>query len=253
MMINRIQTILFYILLLALWQLIFKLAIWPDFLFPSPKSVVDTFRLGLADGSLLIGISTSMLRVAKGYLIAFSIGLPIGVLIARINIVKNTVGTLISGLQPLPSICWLPLAVLWIGLNEKAIIFIVLIGATFSIATATEAGVRNVPPIFIRAARTMGTKGWRIYTDILFPAALPSIITGMKLAWAFAWRALMAGELLSSGVGLGQILITGRDLNDMSMVIAVMIIIAALGQLIDRLIFSMVENKVRKRWGLDRA
>lgn len=252
-MINRIQTIVFYLLLLAIWQLIFKLAIWPDFLFPSPMSVIDTFRQGFADGTFLIGISASMLRVAKGYLIALSLGLPLGVLIAQFTVVKNTVGTLISGLQPLPSICWLPLAVLWIGLNENAIIFIILIGATFSIATATEAGVRNVQPIFLRAARTMGTKGWRIYTDILFPAALPSIITGMKLAWAFAWRALMAGELLSSGVGLGQILVTGRDLIDMSMVIAVMIIIAVLGLLIDRLLFSMVETKVRKRWGLDRA
>lgn len=252
-MINRIQTIIFYLVLLALWQIVFKLAIWPDFLFPAPMSVLETFRQGFADGSFLIGISISMSRVAKGYLIAIALGLPAGVLIARLNIFKNTIGTLISGLQPLPSICWLPLAVLWIGLNERAIIFIILIGATFSIATATEAGVRNVPPIFLRAAKTMGTKGWRIYTDILFPAALPSIMTGMKLAWAFAWRALMAGELLSSGVGLGQILMIGRDLNDMSMVIAVMIIIAVLGQLIDRFIFSMVETKVRKRWGLDRA
>ncbi|MDT3699844.1 MAG: ABC transporter permease [Thermincola sp.] len=252
-MINRIQTIVFYLVLLALWQIVFKLAIWPDFLFPAPMSVLETFRQGFADGSFLIGISISMSRVAKGYLIAIALGLPAGVLIARLNIFKNTIGTLISGLQPLPSICWLPLAVLWIGLNERAIIFIILIGATFSIATATEAGVRNVPPIFLRAAKTMGTKGWRIYTDILFPAALPSIMTGMKLAWAFAWRALMAGELLSSGVGLGQILMIGRDLNDMSMVIAVMIIIATLGQLIDRFIFCMVETKVRKRWGLDRA
>lgn len=252
-MINRIQTILFYIFLIALWQLAYKLAIWPDFLFPAPMSVVDTFRQGFADGSFLIGISMSMLRVAKGYLLALTIGLPIGVLIARVNYMKNTIGTLISGLQPLPSICWLPLAILWIGLNEMAIIFIILIGATFSIATATEAGVRNVPPIFIRAAKTMGTRGWRIYTDVLFPAALPSIMTGMKLAWAFAWRALMAGELLSSGVGLGQILMMGRDMTDMSMVIAVMIIIATLGQLIDRLVFRRVETKVRKRWGLDRA
>jgi len=252
-MINRIQTIVFYLVLLALWQIVFKLAIWPDFLFPAPMSVLETFRQGFADGSFLIGISISMSRVAKGYLIAIALGLPAGVLIARLNIFKNTIGTLISGLQPLPSICWLPLAVLWIGLNKRAIIFIILIGATFSIATATEAGVRNVPPIFLRAAKTMGTKGWRIYTDILFPAALPSIMTGMKLAWAFAWRALMAGELLSSGVGLGQILMIGRDLNDMSMVIAVMIIIATLGQLIDRFIFCMVETKVRKRWGLDRA
>ena len=252
-MINRIQTILFYIFLIALWQLAYKLAIWPDFLFPAPMSVVDTFRQGFADGSFLIGISMSMLRVAKGYLLALTIGRPIGVLIARVNYMKNTIGTLISGLQPLPSICWLPLAILWIGLNEMAIIFIILIGATFSIATATEAGVRNVPPIFIRAAKTMGTRGWRIYTDVLFPAALPSIMTGMKLAWAFAWRALMAGELLSSGVGLGQILMMGRDMTDMSMVIAVMIIIATLGQLIDRLVFRRVETKVRKRWGLDRA
>ena len=252
-MINRVQTVLFYILLVGLWHGLYKLAIWPDFLFPSPFGVFSTFRLGLADGTFYTAVSTSMVRVVKGYLIALALGLPLGVLIATSRVIKNTIGSMISGLQPLPSICWLPLSVLWIGLNEKAIIFIILIGATFSIVTATEAGVRNVPPIFARAARTMGTKGWRIYTDVLLPASLPSVITGMKLAWAFAWRALMAGELLSSGVGLGQVLMVGRDLNDMGMVISVMIIIAVLGQLIDRLIFSQLETRVRKRWGLDRA
>lgn len=252
-MVNRIQTILFYITLLVLWQVLYKLAVWPDFLFPSPLTVAKTVQEGFGDGSFIIAIVISMLRVGKGYLIAMAIGLPLGVFVARISVFKNTIGSLIAGLQPLPSICWLPLAVLWIGLNENAIIFIILLGATFSITTATEAGVRNVPPIFIRAARTMGTKGWRIYTDILLPASLPSIITGMKLAWAFAWRALMAGELLSSGVGLGQVLMVGRDLNDMSMVISVMIIIAILGQMIDRFVFSRLEMKVRRRWGLDRA
>lgn len=252
-MLDRIQTSLFFIGLLVLWQILYKLAIWPDFLFPSPQAVLDTFIIGVKDGSIFIAIFTSMVRIAKGYLIALAIGMPIGVLIARVKVLKNTLGALFAGLQPLPSICWLPLAVLWIGLNEKAIIFIILIGATFSITTATEAGVRNVPPIYIRAARTMGVKGWRLYLNVLFPAAMPAIITGMKLAWAFAWRALMAGELLSSGVGLGQVLMTGRDLNDMSMVITVMIIIATLGQLIDRSVFSMLELKVRTRWGLEKA
>lgn len=222
-------------------------------MFPSPEAVLDNFILGVKDGSIFLAIYTSMVRIAKGYIIALALGLPLGVLTARIRLVKNTLGSLFAGLQPLPSICWLPLAVLWIGLNEKAIVFIILIGATFSITTATEAGVRNVPPIFIRAARTMGVKGWRLYLHVLFPAALPAIITGMKLAWAFAWRALMAGELLSSGVGLGQVLMIGRDLNDMSMVITVMIIIALLGQIIDRSIFSILELRVRARWGLEKA
>lgn len=250
---DRIQTMLFYIGLLALWQIVYKLAIWPPYVFPSPFEVLDTLKQGIADKSVPIAIYTSMLRISKGYLIALTIGLPLGILIARIRLLKNTAGSLIAGLQPLPSICWLPLAVLWIGLNEKAIIFIILLGATFSITTATEAGVRNVPPLYLRAARTMGAKGWRVYTDVLLPAALPTIITGMKLAWAFAWRALMAGELLSSGVGLGQVLMYGRDLADMSMVIAVMIIIAILGQIIDRFIFSKMEIKVRRKWGLERA
>ncbi|TLM98117.1 ABC transporter permease [bacterium] len=244
---------LFYIALLAVWQLIYKLEVWPPYVFPSPFEVFETLRQGIADKSIPIAIYTSMLRISKGYLIALTLGLPLGILIARVKFFKNTAGSLIAGLQPLPSICWLPLAVLWIGLNENAIIFIILIGATFSITTATEAGVRNVPPLFVRAARTMGAKGWRIYGDVLLPAALPTIITGMKLAWAFAWRALMAGELLSSGVGLGQVLMYGRDLADMSMVIAVMIIIAVLGQLIDRLFFSNMEQKVRRKWGLERA
>lgn len=252
-MLDRIQTSLFFIGLLVLWQILYMLAIWPDFLFPSPQAVLDTFILGVKDGSIIIAIITSMVRIAKGYLIALAIGIPMGVLIARVRVLKNTLGALFAGLQPLPSICWLPLAVLWIGLNEKSIIFIILLGATFSITTATEAGVRNVPPIYIRAARTMGVKGWRLYLNVLFPAALPAIITGMKLAWAFAWRALMAGELISSGVGLGQVLMIGRDLNDMSMVITVMIIIALLGQIIDQSFFSRLESKVRTRWGLERA
>lgn len=252
-MINRIQTILFYIGLVVVWQILYKLEIKADYLFPSPFEVLQTLKQGVADKSIPIAIYTSMLRISKGYLIALALGLPLGILIARVRVLKNTIGSLFSGLQPLPSICWLPLAVLWIGLNENAIIFIILIGATFSITTATEAGVRNVPPLYVRAARTMGAKGWRVYTDVLLPAALPTIITGMKLAWAFAWRALMAGELLSSGVGLGQVLMYGRDLNDMSMVIAVMIIIAGLGGLIDRFIFSKMELKVRRKWGLERA
>lgn len=252
-MLDRIQTIIFYLGLLAVWQLLYKMGIKEAYLFPSPFEVLETLKQGIADKSILIAIYTSMLRIAKGYLIALAVGLPLGVLIARVKLLKNTVGTLVCGLQPLPSICWLPLAVLWIGLKEEAIIFIILIGATFSITTATEAGVRNVPPLFIRAARTMGARGWRVYTDVLLPAALPTVITGMKLAWAFAWRALMAGELLSSGVGLGQVLMFGRDLNDMSMVISVMIIIALLGVIIDKFIFSNLEFRVRRKWGLERA
>lgn len=164
--------------------------------------------------------------------------------------VDDTIGSLIVAMQSIPSVVWLPLALLWFGMNEKAIIFITSMGGTWTMLINTDAGVKNVPPIILRAARTMGAEGYKLFWHVVFPAAVPSIITGMRLAWAFAWRALMAAELLSSGTGLGQILMMGRNLNDMSQIIAVMIIIGVIGCLVDNLLFKKVELNVRRRWGL---
>jgi NitT/TauT family transport system permease protein len=142
------------------------------------------------------------------------------------------------------------LALLWFGLSETAILFVVIMGALLAITLATQAGVKNTPPIYTRAARNLGTRGWRLYMYVILPGALPSIVTGMKLGWSFAWRSLMAAELLYVGQGLGQLLTMGRDLNDMSQVITVMIVIVAIGLTIDRLAFTPIESRLRERWGM---
>jgi NitT/TauT family transport system permease protein len=163
---------------------------------------------------------------------------------------KETLGMLVMGLQALPSICWLPLALLWFGLNPEAILFVVVMGSVLAIAQATEDGVRNTPPIYLRAASNLGARGWQLYPYVVLPAALPSIITGMKLGWSFAWRSLLAGELLYALPGLGNLLLMGRELNDMAQVMAVMLVIILLGLVTDQLVFGSLERRVRDRWGL---
>jgi NitT/TauT family transport system permease protein len=174
-------------------------------------------------------------------------------MLARSQLLRDSIGTVVSGLQALPSICWLPLALLWFGLSETAILFVVVIGSLLSITMATEAGVRNVPPLYVRAARTMGARGATLYLRVILPAALPSIISGMRLGWTFAWRSLMAGELLFVSGGLGQLLATGRELGDMARVMAVMVAIVTLGLATEVLIFQRLDARVREVWGTDRA
>ncbi|MBI3324306.1 MAG: ABC transporter permease [Candidatus Omnitrophica bacterium] len=241
---------LFFIGLLLVWQLCAAVRVWPEFLFPSPRAVADTLVKGIRNGSLPLAIGASLMRLAIGYSLSLAIGLPLGLLVGCIRWLDQTVGALLLGLQTLPSICWLPLALLWFGLNERAIIFVVVMGAVLSVSLAAEDGVKNVPPLYLRAARNMGAAKARLYTSVVFPAAFPTIVTGMKLGWSFAWRALMAGELLYGNLGLGQLLMTGRELNDMAQVIAVMCVIVALGLVVDRLVFAPLERAVRARWGL---
>jgi NitT/TauT family transport system permease protein len=157
----------------------------------------------------------------------------------------------VTGLQALPSICWLPLALLWFGLNDRAILFVVVMGSLTSVIITVKDGVMNLSPTYVRAALTMGTSPFRLYTDVLLPASLPSILTGAKLGWAYAWRALMAGELLFVSLGLGHLLIMGRELADMSQVMAIMVVISALGLFVDLVIFGALERRVRSRFGFD--
>lgn len=239
--------------LVAIWQVLALLNVWPEYLFPSPLAVAERLVAGFADGTFLIGIGVSMARVVAGYLISVVIGLPLGLLVGRVRLFDETVGSLLAGLQTLPSICWLPLALLWFGLNERAILFVVIMGAVLSISLAADGGVKNTPPKYLRAARNMGARGFRLYRHVILPAALPNILTGMKLGWSFAWRSLMAGELLYVTLGLGQLLMMGRELNDMSQVIAVMLVIISSGLAVDRLVFSPAERRVRERWGLAQA
>jgi len=234
----------------ALWAILFRLGIWDAALFPSPWQVLQTLGHALADRSLLYATGASLRRLLEGYALSLLIGVPLGVLLARVKWVEDTVGSLVLGLQTLPSICWLPLAILWFGLNNSAILFVVVMGALLAITVAVHDGVKNVPPVYLRAAQTMGTRPLALYTEVLLPAALPSILTGAKLGWSFAWRSLMAGELLFVSTGLGHMLTMGRELADMSQVIAVMLVIIGLGLLTDRALFGVLEARVRERWGL---
>jgi NitT/TauT family transport system permease protein len=245
--------LLFFALLLVVWEGLFRLRLWPPYVFPSPSEVIVSIVNGVADGSYLLAIVSSMRRVIEGYLFSLIVGVPLGLLLGRIKLVQNTIGSLVLGLQALPSICWLPLALLWFGLSENAILFVVIMGAVLSITLATADGVRNTPPLYVRAARTMGIGRWHLYTGVVLPAALPAILSGMKLGWSFAWRSLMAGELIYVSQGLGQLLSMGRELNDMSQVIATMVIIIVIGLVVDRLVFDPLEHRVRERWGLQRA
>jgi len=235
---------------LLLWQVLAQLQLWPSYIFPAPSDVFDSLLRGFRQGTYTIGILGSLGRLIQGYLIATAIGLTLGLLMAQQRWLKETFGLVVMGLQALPSIAWLPLALLWFGLNPTAILFVVVMGAVLAITQATEDGVRNTPPVYLRAARNLGARGWQLYFNVILPAALPSIITGMKLGWAFAWRSLLAGELLYALPGLGNLLLMGRELNDMGQVVAVMLLIIALGLLTDQMVFGMLERRVRERWGL---
>lgn len=246
----HIRRLIFFAFILIGWQSLSWSGIFPEYVFPSPLNVVQTLVRGFQNGTFVVGIISSMQRLLVGYGISAVIGLALGLAIGRIRLLDETIGSLVLGLQALPSICWLPLALLWFGLSETAMLFVVVMGALLSITLSTEDGVKNTPPLYLRAARNLGARGWKLYALVVLPAALPAILTGMKLGWSFAWRSLMAAELLYVSLGLGQLLSMGRELNDMSQVIAVMLVIIAIGLIVDRAIFAPLEKRVRERWGL---
>ena len=240
----------FFAGLLLLWEALVRLHVWPSYVFPSPLDVGRSLLGGFASGVIPLAILTSLRRVLLAYAVSLLIGIPLGLLLGRTRVLQETLGTLVLGLQALPSICWLPLALLWFGLSEAAITFVVVMGAVLSITLSTADGVRNTSPLYLRAARTMGARGWRLYTGVILPAALPAILSGMKLGWSFAWRSLMAAELLYVSLGLGQVLTLGRELNDMARVLSVMLVIIAIGLLVDYAVFRPAELRMRQRWGL---
>lgn len=242
--------IAFYSALLVLWEVIARIGIWPEYLFPGPTIVTEALIAGLGNGLFVKGVVISLYRIAFGYGISVVVGLVLGLLLGRFRVLDDTVGSLVLGLQALPSVCWLPLAILWFGLNERAIIFVVVMGALFSITLGVEAGVKNTAPIYVQAARNLGARGLSLYTQVLLPAAQPAILSGLKQGWSFAWRSLMAGELLYYTLSLGNLLQAGRDLNDAAQVMAVMVVIITVGVTIDRAVFAPVERRTRERWGL---
>lgn len=248
--------IFFFFGLLLLWELAVRAHLWSPVLLPAPVKVAEYLKSAAADGSLWQAILVTLKRLLLGYVIGLLGGIPLGLLTARFRLLHDTVGTLALGLQTLPSVCWVPLALLWFGQSEAAMLFVVVMGTLWSVIIATDTGVQHVPPIYRRAALTMGSKGFHIWLTVILPAALPFIVSGMKQGWAFAWRSLMAAEIfvtILTGFGLGQLLHYGRELNAMDQVIAIMFVIVAIGLLADKTLFAPIERLLHRRWGTSQA
>jgi sulfonate transport system permease protein len=243
---------LFYLVLLGLWQLIFELEIWPSYVVPSPSDVWNSFTRYWENGLIQDGVKITMQRLLIGYGISLVVGMVIGMAAGTWKWVDETVGSLVLGMQSLPSITWIPLAILWFGLNENAIIFIVFMGSVFAVAISARAGIQGLPPLYRKAALTMGANRYQLTRHVLLPAMVPAMTQGLKLGWSFAWRSLMAAEVfvvIVGDFGVGHLLNLGRDLNDMSLVIAIMFVIVAIGLASDVLVFGRLESWVRDRWG----
>ncbi|SEN12861.1 NitT/TauT family transport system permease protein [Mesobacillus persicus] len=246
-----LKRIIFFTSIIAFWEIGSRLELWMPIILPSPTMVLNALVTGFEDKTLIYDLVASFKRLAIGLALSLLIGSALGVLLAKSKSADETIGTVILALQAVPSIVWLPLAIMWFGMNETSVIFVVVLGGTFVMTLNMRSGIKNVHPLYIKAAQTMGSKGWDLFVRVIFPASIPHVVTGARLAWAFCWRALMAGELLSTGPGLGYTLRFASDFGDMALVIGVMIIIGVIGYIVDQLIFQRVEKTVLKRWGLE--
>jgi NitT/TauT family transport system permease protein len=236
---------------LALWQLVYWSGWRSEVVLPAPatvfKALFDDF------GTFVDAAVVTLQRGVYGFAIAIVIGTTVGALVARNKVLRAAIGSMITGLMTMPSIAWFPAAIVLFKLTDAAILFVVVIGAAPSIANGFIAGFDNTPPILLRASRVLGAKGWKAFRYVTLPAALPTYVAGLKQGWAFAWRSLLAGELLVIIPGtqsLGRVLDTNRQLPDYPAMYATMIVILIIGILVDTLFFGQIEKRLRKRYGL---
>jgi NitT/TauT family transport system permease protein len=240
-------------IVLGAWELVVLSGWKPPWLLPSPATVFGELWREFTAGDLVAAVSVTLRRAAIGYALAVLVGGVIGLLVVRSKTLRAAVGSLITGLQTMPSIAWFPLAILLFQLSETAILFVVVLGAAPSIANGLISGVDHVPPLLLRAGRVLGAQGLAKYRHVILPAALPAAVAGLKQGWAFAWRSLMAGELLvliPGQTSVGAQLQFSREFSDAPGLIAMMIVILAIGIVVDVVVFSTVERSIRARRGL---
>ncbi|KAB2593120.1 ABC transporter permease [Streptomyces arboris] len=241
-------------LVLIVWELLVRAEVTEVYKLPPPSAVWDSATDMWLKGTLLDVVWTSVSRGLLGFLLAVAIGTPLGLLVARVRLIRAAIGPILSGLQSLPSVAWVAPAVIWLGLNDSMMFAVILLGAVPSIANGLVSGVDQVPPLFLRAGRTLGATGIRGTWHIVLPAALPGYLAGLKQGWAFSWRSLMAAEIIASspelGLGLGQLLENGRSNFDMPGVFLSILLILFVGIAIDLLIFSPLERWVLRSRGL---
>jgi sulfonate transport system permease protein len=236
--------------ILLVWWAVYETHLFEPNVLPSPADVWNAFTSNLTgDSGLLPAARGSIIRLAIGLSVAVIVGTLIGIAMAASVVVQRSIGTLMTALQALPSIAWLPLAILWFGFTERAVMFVVFIGGVPAVAIATAISIRQVPPMLVRAGRTMGARGWTLQRTVVLPAAVPGYWTGLQQAWAVAWRALLAAEIVRIGAarGLGHLL--EASLDDPAMIIAVMVVIVVIGLAVDYL-FAVVDRRIRSRRGL---
>ncbi|SDH90762.1 NitT/TauT family transport system permease protein [Actinokineospora alba] len=243
--------------IVGLWQFLWSRAIWPEFQLPAPLAVWDQIQTLIDSGQVWEFLWVSVHRAVIGFLISLAVATPLGLLLAKVRLFRAAFGPLISGLQSLPSVAWVPAAVLWFGLTDATIYTVVLLGAVPSIANGLVAGIDQIPPILPRVGKVLGAGRIDSARYILLPAALPGYLAGMKQGWAFSWRSLMAAELIATspqlGFGLGQYLHNGMALSDMSMVMAGILLIFFVGVGIELLLFRPLERSVLRSRGLTGA
>jgi NitT/TauT family transport system permease protein len=245
------------VLVIIVWQVLWALAFWPEYQLPAPLAVGTELRNQLSDGAALGYVWTSVRRAIIGFLIGLVIATPLGLLVAKVRPVRAAIGPLLSGLQSLPSVAWVPAAVLWFGVTPATIYFVLLLGSIPSIANGLVAGIDQIPPILPRVGKTMGASRLAAARHILLPAALPGYLAGLKQGWSFSWRSLMAAEIIATspqlGAGLGAYLDEGRNFSDMPTVISAIILILVVGVGIEILVFRPLERTVLRTRGLGAA
>jgi NitT/TauT family transport system permease protein len=244
--------VLAVVIALALWQLVYLLNLKPHDVLPGPAQVFPDLWSQLHHGQLWHAVGITLRRAVIGFAMALVIGTLVGLVVARVPAVRAAVGSMITGLQTIPSVVWIPFAIILFGNNTPAILFMVVITAAPSIANGLIAGVDFTPPLLLRAGKTMGLRRFGLYRDLVMPAALPPYVAGLKQGWAFAWHGLFAGELLvivPNSPSIGTLLSSDQDQLDMTGVISLMIVILVLGIAVDML-FNVLNNSIRRRRGL---
>ena len=275
-----LKRLLIWVAILAIWEAAFRIIGWRDYIFPAPSKVVDSLlsllNIQTAFGDklsshwprlqpgakwflgatwkseLVVAILVSLVRLAVGFVISVILGATLGMAMWRFKSLDEFFGPLFLGLQTLPSVCWVPLGIIVFGLSESAIQFVLVMGSFFAIALGMRDGLRTIPTLYQRAGLMLGASGWRLYRFVLLPASLPSLASGLRQGFSFAWRSLMGAEFVFTldRHGLGLVLGTARDLNDVGGVVGVMIVMVLIGVAADRLIFARVERRVHRRFGL---
>ncbi len=249
-----IPPILAMVVVLVIWEIVYLLGLKPDVMLPAPSAVWTELVSLVESGKAGETIWTSLSRGLFGFLMAIAIGAPIGLLIARFSWIRNSFGPLITGLQSMPSVAWVPLAILWFQISPAMIYMVVLLGAVPSIANGLVAGIDQVPPLYSRVGHVLGLGWWGQARHVLLPAALPGFLAGLRQGWAFSWRSLMAAELIVTssklGFGLGQLMNQGRDLSDAPLLYAGLILIFVVGVGVELILFRPLERAILDARGL---